>query len=117
MATKKQSPSRRKSQSQITRESRSKEEDAVRLRLIAAREAAGLTRRQMAEKLGCRYLSLKAWELSRFRTPMVVALAAEMWCELNDIDITPRKKKEYMSSLRRPLGPLAGTLQAVGDIA
>lgn len=54
-----------------------------RERLIAARLSAKLPRREFAEKIGAKYLTLKAWELGRFRTPLVAVVAAEYWCELN----------------------------------
>jgi hypothetical protein len=38
-----------------------------------------------------KYLSLKAWELGRFRTPLVAVVAAEFWCELNGLRRTIEK--------------------------
>lgn len=63
-----------------------------RERLIAARMSAKLPRRQFAEKIGVKYLSLKAWELGRFRTPLVAVVAAEFWCELNRLRTTIENK-------------------------
>ena len=74
----KKEPTKRHATRETTRE-----EAKYRERLIAARRSANLPRKEFAEKIGAKYLTLKAWELGRFRTPLVAVIAAEYWCELN----------------------------------
>ena len=55
-------------------------------KLKAARKAAGLTQKQLAEKVGCRQVDISRWEAGREPVAsMLKKLATAMNCSMDDL--------------------------------